>query len=171
MRIGASTRLRTARRCPARAGRDTPEPTPDCTVRQCADVHPLSLGQGTAPGCFRRGRAFAAIPVTAQRRCRSAFRHMPAGTCPPAPVRRHLPAGTCPPATMPRHLSSERSCSSIKTGVAAGTARVVHVAPGQLPHRRRIAQGSTGSSPSVTRGIRDPSNIGNSQKITLSASM
>jgi hypothetical protein len=93
----------------------------------------------------------------------------------PAPARRHLPAGTCPPATMPRHLSSERSCASIKTGVAAGTARVVHVAPGQLPHRRRIAQDRPGIDRQLPvgnhQGKRDPSNIGNSQEITLSASM
>jgi hypothetical protein len=119
-----------------RQGRPRSHPRPVC---RRAYLHPLSFGQGTAPGCFRRGRAFAAIPVTAQRRCRSAFRH--------------LPAGTCPPATMPRHLSSERSCASIKTGVAAGTARVVHVAPGQLPHRPGIAAASPRHRPQIDRQL------------------
>jgi hypothetical protein len=79
----------------------------------------------------------------------------------PAHARRHMPGTArrqCAPATMPRHRASEMSCASIKTDVLAGIARACtshlvscRIAQASPPHRQGIAQGSTGSSPSVTR--------------------
>src|SRR5664279_1703449 len=144
MRIGASTRLRTARRCPAMAGRDTPEPTAGCTVGRCAVV-PTStsvIGQGTPLGASGEG-----APLPQSRSPRKGGADRLSGKCPPA--------NDDPPATMSRQRVSKSSCASIRTGVAAGTGRVVHVAPGQLPHRpgspridRKVAGRSPG--PNVT---------------------
>ena len=86
MRIGASTRLMTARRCPARAGRDTPEPTPGCTVRQCAVVPtstPCHSAREPPPGASGEG-----APLPQSRSPRKGGADRLSGTCPPAPARR-----------------------------------------------------------------------------------